>query len=150
MKTTDFVESVIPHLDLRDKTKKNYLGAFRKNLKPSIGDKDIQNVTKSEIMTCLDVLPTQTKYQTLMVARTVFNEAVERGLINESPAKTIKQPKVTPKPQKFLTWEQLKSIEIKNDIINNYNNVFNKGFLKNLNKNKKILMNIILKREIRN
>lgn len=111
MKTSTFVESLIPHLDLRPKTKKNYLGAYKKNLAPAIGDKDLVDVTKAEIMACLDVLPPQTRYQTLMVARTVFNQAEERGLIQESPAKSIKPPKISVKPQSFLTWEQIKDVD---------------------------------------
>ena len=111
MKTADFLESVIPHLDLREKTKKNYLGAFRKNLNPTIGHKELGDVTKAEIMSCLDILPPQTKYQTLMAARTIFREAVDRDLITENPAKTIRQPKITVKQQKFLTWEELSAID---------------------------------------
>lgn len=111
MKTSEFVESLIPHLDLRAKTKKHYLGAYRKNLAPAIGGKELVDVTKAEIMACLDVLPAQTKYQTLMVARTVFKQAEERGLIQESPAKGIRSPKISVKSQNFLTWEQLKEID---------------------------------------
>lgn len=111
MLTDTFVEQVIPNLDIKPKTKKNYLGAYRKNLKESIGFKDINKVTKAEIMACLDPLPPQTRYQTLMVARTVFRQAEERGLVKESPAKSIKPPKISVKPQKFLTWEQLKDID---------------------------------------
>jgi integrase len=111
MKTTEFVESLIPHLDLRAKTKKNYLGAYRKNLAPAIGDKELVDVTKAEIMASLDVLPAQTRYQTLMMARRVFSEAEERGLIPESPARSIKAPKISVKNQGFLTWEELEKID---------------------------------------
>lgn len=111
MKTTEFVESLIPHLDLRVKTKKNYLGAYRKNLAPAIGDKELADVTKGEIMACLDVLPPQTRYQTLMMARRVFCEATERGLIPVSPAASIKAPRISVKDQKFLTWEELAKID---------------------------------------
>ena len=111
MLTDTFVEQVIPNLDLRLKTKKNYLGAYRKNLRAAIGFKDISQVTKAEIMTCLDPLPPQTRYQTLMMARRVFGEAVERGLIIESPAKTIKAPRIVVRDQKFLTWDELRKID---------------------------------------
>lgn len=111
MLTDKFIESVIPILDVRDKTKKNYLGAYRKNLKASIGQKEIAHVTKFDIIKCLDPLPAQTRYQTLMMSRRVFAEAVERGHIEESPAKTIKAPRIFVKDQKFLTWHELEQID---------------------------------------
>ena len=111
MKTSTFVESLIPHLDLREKTKKNYLGAYRKNLAPTIGNKELKAVTKAEIMTCLDGLSPQTRYQTLMMSRRVFAEAVERGHIPISPSAGIKPPRITVKNQKFLTWEELEQID---------------------------------------
>jgi integrase len=111
MLTDEFVESVIPILDIRAKTKKNYLGAYKKNLKDAIGNMEIAQVTKADIIKCLDPLPPQTRYQTLMMARRVFSEAVERGHIDENPAKTIKAPRIVVKDQKFLTWEELSKID---------------------------------------
>ena len=46
-----------------------------------------------------------------MVAKTLFREAMNRGLIDENPTKSIKSPKVVVKPQKFLTWEELSAID---------------------------------------
>jgi integrase len=46
-----------------------------------------------------------------MVARVIFSQAVDRELIEFSPVASIKTPKVTVKPQKFLTWEELKDID---------------------------------------
>jgi integrase len=57
------------------------------------------------------VLPAQTRYQTLMVARVIFREAVERELIEASPAASIKPPRIEVKPGKFLTWEELSVID---------------------------------------
>lgn len=111
MLTDEFVEAVIPRLDIRIKTKKNYLGAYRKNLRATIGSKDLTQVSKAEIMSCLDLLPAQTRYQTLMMARRIFGEAVERGHISENPAKSIKAPRIVVKDLKFLTWQELEKID---------------------------------------
>ena len=46
-----------------------------------------------------------------MVARVIFREALERELIDENPASRIKTPRVEVKPQKFLTWEELRNID---------------------------------------
>ena len=40
-----------------------------------------------------------------------FLVPVERGFIQESPARYIKAPKIVVKPQRFLTWEQLKDLD---------------------------------------
>jgi integrase len=46
-----------------------------------------------------------------MVARVLFREAVERELLEHSPAESIKTPKVNVQPQKFLTWEELRELD---------------------------------------
>ena len=46
-----------------------------------------------------------------MVAKTLFREAVQRELIDENPAASIKSPRIVVKPQKFLTWEELSNID---------------------------------------
>jgi integrase len=48
-----------------------------------------------------------------MVARTIFREAIERELVQSNPAATIKPPRITVKPAKFLTWEELSVIDFK-------------------------------------
>lgn len=52
-------------------------------------------------------LPPQSHYQTVMILRVVFREAIEHELIDISPASTIKPKKIKVKPQKFLTWEEV-------------------------------------------
>jgi integrase len=110
MKLSLFVAQIFPHLEIRNKTRINYESAYRRNIAPSLGYRELQNVTKNDLISALSPLTPQTKYQTLMMCKTVFNEAVERELIAESPAATIKAPKITVKPQKFLTWEEIKML----------------------------------------
>lgn len=52
-------------------------------------------------------LPPQTHYQTLMMLRVIYREAIEHELVASSPASTIKPKKIKVKPQKFLTWEEV-------------------------------------------
>lgn len=72
---------------------------------------EIRDVTKLILINALAILPSQTRYQTFMVARVIFREAVERELIEISPAESIKTPKVNVQPLKFLTWEELRVID---------------------------------------
>ena len=106
-----FVNSLWDQLNITNKTRKNYVGAYARYLKPSLGNLHIKEITKLQIIDALSSLPQQSKYQTLMVARVIFREAVEREIVQENPASRIKTPRVEVKPQKFLTWEELREID---------------------------------------
>lgn len=111
MNVNTFANSLWPQLEITPKTISNYLGAYRRNLESAIGEMDLEKVTKNELINALALLPSQTRYQTFMVARVLFREAVERELLTSSPAENIKTPKVTVQPQKFLTWEELRELD---------------------------------------
>jgi integrase len=111
MKLSPFVAQILPSLDIREKTRKNYEGCYQRHLAPYLGHRDLSEVSKNDLLTSLDPLPPQTKYQTLMTARVIFREAVSRELIERNPAATIKAPRLTVKPGKFLTWEELQALD---------------------------------------
>jgi integrase len=111
MLVNTFVEILFPQLLITAKTLKNYSCAFNLHLKNEIGELELGVVTKNQLVNLLAILPAQTRYQTLMVARVIFREAMERDLITENPAKSIKPPRIDVKPGKFLTWEELSMID---------------------------------------
>jgi integrase len=111
MKTSPFFEQILPFLDISPKTRSNYEGAYRLNLKPFIGEKSLEAVTRGDIVGAIETLPAQTRYQSLMTARVIFREAIARELISVSPAAGIKPPRVSVRPAKFLTWEELEVID---------------------------------------
>ena len=111
MNVDTFTASLWPTLALTKVSRKNYEGAYRRYLSPQVGQKEIAEVSKNDLVTALATLPPQTKYQTLMTARVIWREALERELVITSPAATIKTPKITVKQQKFLTWEELQRID---------------------------------------
>jgi len=111
MEINRFVEILFPQLLITPKTLKNYTGAYQCHLMNEIGTLKAREVTKNQLVNLLAVLPAQTRYQTLMVARVIFREAMERDLINENPAKSIKPPRIDVKPGKFLTWEELSVLD---------------------------------------
>ena len=90
------------------KTKENYQGAYRRYLAPTLGNTPLNQVSKSQLLTAMRDLPPQTYYQTVMTSRVIFREAIEHELISESPAANIKTKKITVKPQRFLTWEEVR------------------------------------------
>jgi integrase len=111
LNVSTFATSLWPQLEITNKTRKNYIGVYARNLDPFIGKIPINIVKKQTIIEALALLPSQTRYQAYMVARVIFREAVERELIEYSPASNIKTPKVSVNPQKFLTWEELREID---------------------------------------
>lgn len=111
MELNTFVEGLWPQLSVTNKTKHNYQGAYRRYVKEPIGNCEISSITKGQVVNLLAILPAQTKYQTLMMIKTVFREAIERELVDHNPASGIKAPRVSPKPAKFLTWDQIDAID---------------------------------------
>ena len=106
-----FANSIWQQLDITPKTRCDYIGAYQNYLSPMIGDYSIAMITKNQIIESISGLPSQTGYKTLMVAKTIFREAINRGIIEENPTEKIKSPKINVKPQKFLTWEELSGID---------------------------------------
>ena len=111
MRTSEFFAEVLPRLDISPKTRRNYEGAYRLHLKEHIGDKCLSDITKIDVICALEPLPPQTRYQSLMTARVLFREALDRELIPTNPVAAIKAPRITVKPLKFLTWEELAAID---------------------------------------
>ena len=111
MKTTQFVDAIFPHLPVTKKTLVNYHSAYRNNLCAQIGEKDLSAVTKRDLVEALAPLPAQTRYQSYMVARVIFREAMLRSLIETSPLQGVSAPKTQVRPQEFLTWGQLSAID---------------------------------------
>jgi integrase len=103
----DCVQLILPHLSIRPNTRKNYLGAYSRYLAPSLASLELPVITKNDLIQALSPLPPQSKYQALMVARVIYREALERGIITENIAATIKTPRIEVKVGKFLTWEEL-------------------------------------------
>jgi len=103
----DFAQSLWKHLKVTKKTLANYRGTYRLHISPSIGTKPLGDVTRRELLDALAPLSPHTYYQTLMACRVIYREAVNRELVDVSPAAAIKAPRLTNKPYKFLTWEQV-------------------------------------------
>lgn len=106
-----FANSIWQQLDITAKTRADYISEYQRNLYPVIGNHSLAMITKRQIIEAISLLPPQTAYKTLMVAKTLFREAIQRELIDENPAASIKSPRIVVKPQKFLTWEELSNID---------------------------------------
>ena len=106
-----FANSIWQQLDITAKTRADYISEYQRNLYPVIGDHSLAMITKKQVIETISLLPPQTAYKTLMVAKTLFREAMNRELISENPIASIKSPRIVVKPQKFLTWEEISHID---------------------------------------
>jgi integrase len=105
----DFALSLWKHLKITKKTLINYKGTYRLHISPLLGNKLLGAVTRRDLLDALAPLSPHTYYQTLMSCRVIYREAVNRELVDVSPVAAIKAPRLTNKPSKFLTWEEVES-----------------------------------------
>lgn len=111
MKLNEFVLIVWKHLPVTAKTIDNYQGAYRRYVQGRLGQRDLETISRSEVIELLAGISAPSRFQTLMMLRTVFREAIERQLIATAPTLGIKPPKLNPKPSKFLTWQELNALD---------------------------------------
>jgi integrase len=109
MTLDQFAEYCWTFLPVTNKTISNYRGAYSRNISPTLGARDITTLYRREFLDLLAPLAAPNYFQTLMALRVIYREAINRDFLEESPVATIRAPKVRPKPQKFLTWEDVKT-----------------------------------------
>ena len=107
MTLDDFAEYCWSFIPVTKKTVENYQGAYKRNISPKLGQGEISEITKREFLDVLAPLAAPNYFQTLMATRVIYREALNREIVKESPVALIKGPKSRPKPQKFLTWEEV-------------------------------------------
>jgi integrase len=104
----DFASYCWEILPVTKKTIQNYRGAYNRNISRVLGLREMDSISKREFIEILAPLAPQNQFQTLMVLRVLYREALARDLVDESPVVSIKPPRIRVGPQKFLTWEQVK------------------------------------------
>jgi integrase len=65
-------------------------------------------VSRNEFVNILAPLAPQNYFQTLMMLRVLYREALSRELVQESPVASIRPPRIHVQPKKFLTWEEVR------------------------------------------
>jgi integrase len=104
----ELAEVVLSNKNISSATYKNYTGALNRNIYPKYGQQPVEHINKFELVRTLSVLPPQTAYQTLMALRSVFNSAMEQGLVGENLLTGVKSPKISVSIGKFMTWDYMK------------------------------------------
>jgi len=111
MDLNTWASNVWPNLHVTKKTLRNYEGAYTRHLAATLGHIDLGAISRSQLINAIDRCSPASRYQTLMVSRVLFREAIRHELIDESPATGIPSLQPTPNPQPFLTWEKLRSVD---------------------------------------
>ena len=103
-----FAQSVIASLPVREKTRGNYRSMYRCHIQAALGTMHLEDIDRSMVQELIIKLPAQTSLMTLAVMKSIFREAVARGVIELSPAKGVSSPSLNVAPRRFLTWEQVR------------------------------------------
>lgn len=110
MKFNEAFELLAPKLLVTKKTLSNYQGAYKRYLAPTLGYREISQIDADDLMTAIKDVPTQSRYQAMMVAKSIMREAKARSIINEVKTDKCRTPKISVRPGKFLTWEQIEQL----------------------------------------
>ncbi len=111
MKLNDWVETYWTIVNIRPKTLFDYKGLYRRNLGPYLGEYEMDEVPALELQTVLLRLTPQNSRHTLMVVKSIYREAMRYGIATKNPTIGIKTPAIQKQPKKFLTWEQVDSLD---------------------------------------
>lgn len=110
MKFNEAFEFLAPKLLVTRKTLRNYEGAYKRYLAPTLGCKDISLIDADDIMTAIKDVSPQSGYQAMMVAKSIMREAKARSIISEVKTDRCRTPKISVKPGRFLTWKQIEQL----------------------------------------
>ena len=111
MLVNEWVETVWNVLQVRPKTIHDYKRLYRRHLEPVIGKLEIGKVDPAILQKKLLSLPPQTARHTLMLAKTIWREGENYGVVEGSPLGKLRTPAIQVTPKKFLTWEEIDSLD---------------------------------------
>lgn len=111
MLVNDWVDTVWTVLSIRPRTLHDYKRLYRRHLEPVIGHLEIEKVEPKDLQIKLLSLPPQTARHTLMLAKTIWREAETYGIATRNPTRVIKTPPIQVQSKKFLTWEEVNSLD---------------------------------------
>ena len=110
----EFAIATIDSLPIRKKTRANYRSALKNHIAPSLGEKEIKEITRQDIQKVIKPLPPQTAHTVLAVLKTLFREAEDQELIEFPPTLKVKAPTKIIRDRKFLIFEDLDKLDFGN------------------------------------
>jgi integrase len=107
----DFSEYVLTTLPLRAKTHESYQSAFKCHVERHFVDVLLKDVKRADIQNLLAGLTPQMRAKVLAILKTIFREAILAGKVESSPTVGINNPAPIVQMRRFLTWDEVQSIE---------------------------------------
>ena len=111
MLVDEWVETLWSVLNVREKTIRDYKHLYYRHLQAVIGKAEMDLIDTKSLQVKLLSLPPQTARHTLMLAKTIWREAQNYGVASHNPLQKIRTAPIQIAPKKFLTWEELHSLD---------------------------------------
>ena len=111
MTIDEWVETLWKILQVRPKTIHDYKRLYKRHLQGLIGPYKFKEVSIPNLQRKLLSLPPQTARHCLMLTKTIWREAENYGITEGNPLSKVKTAPIQITPKKFLTWEQVDSLD---------------------------------------
>ena len=85
---------------------------YRRYIHPALHQYELDEVKREHIQNLIKILPPQTGATTLAVLKTIFREAIDNAYCENSPAATVRRPKLQVIPRNFLTLQEIVSLDL--------------------------------------
>jgi integrase len=99
-------------LPIRPKTSQTYNSVYRRYIHPALHQYELDEVKREHIQNLIKILPPQTGATTLAVLKTIFREAIDNAYCENSPAATVRRPKLQVIPRNFLTLQEIVDLDL--------------------------------------
>ena len=99
-------------LPIRPKTSQTYNSVYRRYIYPALQEYELAEIKREHIQNLIKSLPPQTGATTLAVLKTIFREAIDNAYCENSPAATVRRPKIQVIPRNFLTLQEIVSLDL--------------------------------------
>ena len=105
-------DQILNSLPIRPKTAATYNSVYRRYIYPALHEYELAEIKREHIQNLIKALPPQTGATTLAVLKTIFREAIDNAYCENSPAATVRRPKLQVIPRNFLTVQEIKKLEL--------------------------------------
>ena len=85
---------------------------YRRYIYPALHEYELAEIKREHIQNLIKSLPPQTGATTLAVLKTIFREAIDNAYCENSPAATVRRPKIQVIPRNFLTLQEIVSLDL--------------------------------------
>ena len=107
MRVDEWIETFWTILNVKPKSLYDYKRLYLRHLQPILGHRDLSENIKVDLQRKILELPPQTAKHALMVAKSIWREAILFGLCENNPTTGVRPPRVQVKERAFYTWEEV-------------------------------------------